>query len=53
MSVLQIFALVCFLCAAVLAGLSYRLERRADWWAVLLALGLFLWLLSEHSKALG
>ena len=48
MSVLQFFALVCFLCAAILAVVAYRVpERRGDLWGALLALGLFLWLLSE------
>lgn len=48
MDILQILALVAFLCAAVLAGVAHRFEGRA-YWAVLVALGLALWLLSDTS----
>jgi len=48
MDVLQVLALVCFLCAAVLAYAGDRYERyRGGWWAILIALGLAFWLLSE------
>lgn len=45
MKILQVLALVAFLCAAVLAGVAHRFEGRA-YWAVFVALGLAAWLLS-------
>jgi hypothetical protein len=48
MNVWQVFALVAFLCAAVLAAVAHRFEGRA-YWAVLVAVGLALWLLSTTS----
>jgi len=47
MSVLQFLALLCFAVAAVLAWAAPRYPRVGNLWATLLALGLFLWLLSE------
>jgi uncharacterized membrane protein YoaK (UPF0700 family) len=47
MSVLQFLALLCFAVAAILAGLSTRWTRGGDLWGALVALGLFLWLLSD------
>jgi hypothetical protein len=48
--ILQVLAIVCFLCACVLAYADGRhIERRdhGGLWAVLVSLGLALWLLSE------
>jgi hypothetical protein len=42
--ILQVLALVAFLCAAVLAAVAHRVPN--TWWAALVALGLALWLLS-------
>jgi hypothetical protein len=47
---IQFLALICFVVAAILAAIGARTTTRSgwtDWWAVLVALGLALWLLSE------
>jgi hypothetical protein len=45
----QVLALVAFLCAAVLAAVAHRTPNY--WWAVGIAVGLALWLLSTTSLA--
>lgn len=49
MDILQVLALVAFLCAAVLAAVAHRVPN--TWWATLVALGLALWLLSTTTLA--